>query len=130
MWGGKRSDSGRNKRGTVKKTDWNLYKKEAKLKKLKEAAKSTKNLKNFFLTKDASTDQSSNDDGVTGGKEGYDVMEEACVEKVQEGNHCQNEETDEATKDDPLQVPSPLPFFKNGCKAPGMRTFFLLLFLK
>ena len=51
MWGGKRSGSGRNKRRAEEKTDWNMYKKEAKAKKLKEAAKSTMDWKKFLLRK-------------------------------------------------------------------------------
>ena len=124
MWGGKRSGSGRIKRGSDGKTDWNLYKKEAKLKKLKEAAKSTMNLKNFFSTQDAPSEQSIKDDRVTDAEEGNVLLDEDNFEK---GNYCQNEEVEEALKDDPLQVPSPLPFFKNGCKAPGMIVLFFVL---
>ena len=119
MWGGKRSGSGRNKRRAEEKTDWNMYKKEAKAKKLKEAAKSTMDLKNFFVKKEAFTDQSSKNDSVTDFEEEVnDIMDEG-----KEGNDCQNKEKDDYT----LQVPSPLPFFKNGCKAPGMSVIFLFL---
>ena len=119
MWGGKRSGSGRNKRRAEEKTDWNMYKKEAKAKKLKEAAKSTMDLKNFFVKKKAFKDQSTKSDSVTDFEEEVnDIMDEG-----KEGNDCQNKEKDDYT----LQVPSPLPFFKNGCTAPGRSVIFLFL---
>ena len=118
MWGGKRSGSGRNKRRAEEKTDWNMYKKEAKAKKLKEAAKSTMDWKKNFVKKKAFKDQSTKSDSVTDFEEEVnDIMDEG-----KEGNDCQNKEKDDYT----LQVPSPLPFFKNGCKAPGRSVIFFV----
>ena len=124
MWGGKRQGAGRNKRNSGEKTDWNMYKKEAKRKKLQEAAKSTMDLKNFFSAKPKCNERS-----------GKDAAE--AVDGVKDSDFDGNVEEDMKTSEDvvhqnntPVQIPSHLPFFVNGCKAPGKLNFCGLLYLR
>ena len=119
MWGGKRNGAGRNRRKSDEKTDWNMYKKEAKTKKLKEAAKSTMNLKNFFSVEPQFRNRSGN------AKEA-----EETVGEVKDAGFVGNVEEDRKTteimmhqNDTSLQIPSHLPFFVNGCKASGKIDF-------
>ena len=113
MWGGKRHGSGRNKRKSDEKMDWNMYKKEAKIKKLKEAAKSSMNLKSFFFAKPQSSDRSRKD-----APEVVDrVMDADLPGNVQEDRKSSKDKVQQDNT--PLQFPSHLPFFVNGCKAPG-----------
>ena len=121
MWGGSRSGCGRNKRESDEKRNWSKYKKEAKIKKLEEAAKSSMNLKHFFSSKTVSNERSGENDL------------EKVVDEIMNlsGNLDEDrevvEEDEKATRISLQQIPSPLPFFANGCKAPGWFFFDNLL---
>ena len=99
MWGGKRQGSGRNK-GIAK--DWNQYKKNAKKKKLDEAAKYNKKLDTFLVKRVA-------DNKV---KDPSDIDIENNNSNLSDNIEIQVKKNQE--------IPVPLPYFQNGCRIIGI----------
>ena len=103
MWGGKRAGSGRAK-GSGK--DWNQYKKNAKKKMLEKAAKSNTKLDTFIVKKVISNT----------------VQEQSNIESISNSLSESNVTLQEDFKD--FKFPDPLPYFQNGCKIPGIDSFY------
>ena len=100
MRGGKRRGSGR-KKGDEK--EWKDYKKDAKKRKLEEAAKISGKLDMFVMKKVASDDR-----GISS------VLNRSYIQD-NEGYEID----DTSSQQDPI-IPNPLPFFENGCKIKGI----------
>ena len=118
MWGGKRQGSGRVSKG---QKDWTKYKKEATERKLLKGAKLSGNIKSMF-TKQAEriklndTEKSSKND---------DHQFAAEVDNNGNPNPLKGSEIDDSSNfdaqipflSDLMNLPCPLPFFRNGCYA-------------